>query len=154
MCVWVKDVNTEINRTPYLFFIHHALVYRKYYKFSGSTKFITLSIKRLKLWKLQLLTTRLLTNCENLFHVDLSGVPCIRPEYHDPKTWSLLQDNAPSHTSLIVRQFFSENQVCVSSWKISKYLVSIMFSTASLETYLFVALWRCDVKSYNFSVLM
>ena len=27
----------------------------------------------------------------------------IRPEYHDPQTWCLLHDNAPSHISLIVR---------------------------------------------------
>ena len=27
----------------------------------------------------------------------------IRPEYRDPEIWSLLHDNAPSHTSLIVR---------------------------------------------------
>ena len=38
----------------------------------------------------------------------------IRPEYRDPETWSLLHDNAPGHTSsLIVRQFFARNQVCV-----------------------------------------
>ena len=37
----------------------------------------------------------------------------IRPEYRDPETWSLLHDNAPSHTSLIVRQFLARNQVCV-----------------------------------------
>ena len=35
----------------------------------------------------------------------------IGPEYHDPETWSLLHDNAPSHTSLIVRQFSARNQV-------------------------------------------
>ena len=37
----------------------------------------------------------------------------IRPEYRGPETWSLLHDNAPSHTSLIVRQFLGRNQVCV-----------------------------------------
>ena len=31
----------------------------------------------------------------------------IRPEYRDPETWSLLHDNAPSHTSLIVCQFLA-----------------------------------------------
>ena len=31
----------------------------------------------------------------------------IRPEYRDPETWSLLHDNAPSHTSLIDRQFLA-----------------------------------------------
>ena len=37
----------------------------------------------------------------------------IRPEYRDPEIWSLLHDNAPRHTSLIVRQFLVRNQVCV-----------------------------------------
>ena len=37
----------------------------------------------------------------------------IRPEYRDPETWSLLHNNALSHTSLIVRQFLARNQVCV-----------------------------------------
>ena len=37
----------------------------------------------------------------------------VQPEYRDPETWSLLHDNAPSHTSLIVRQFLARNQVCV-----------------------------------------
>ena len=37
----------------------------------------------------------------------------IRSEYRDPETWSLLHDNAPSHTSLIVRQFLARNYVCV-----------------------------------------
>lgn len=36
----------------------------------------------------------------------------IRPEYRDPEAWSLLHDNAPSHTSLIVRRFLARNQVC------------------------------------------
>ena len=37
----------------------------------------------------------------------------ILPEYRDLKTWSLLYDNAPSHISLIIRQFLARNQVCV-----------------------------------------
>ena len=38
----------------------------------------------------------------------------IRSEYRDPETWFLLHDNAPpSHTSLIVRQFLTRNQVFV-----------------------------------------
>ena len=37
----------------------------------------------------------------------------IQPEYCEPETWSLLHDNALSHTSLIVRQFLARNQVCV-----------------------------------------
>ena len=37
----------------------------------------------------------------------------IRLEYRDPDTWSLLHDNAPSGTSLIVRQFLARNQVCM-----------------------------------------
>ena len=37
----------------------------------------------------------------------------IRPEYRDPSSWSLLHDNAPSHTSLVVRQFLARNQACV-----------------------------------------
>ena len=32
---------------------------------------------------------------------------CIRHEYRDPETWSLLHDNTPSHTSLIVCQFLA-----------------------------------------------
>ena len=40
----------------------------------------------------------------------------IRPEYRDPETWSLLHDNALSHNSLIVRQFLSRNQFCVSNY--------------------------------------
>ena len=36
----------------------------------------------------------------------------IRPEYRDPEIWSLLHDNALSHTSLIVFQFLAQNQVC------------------------------------------
>ncbi|KAG5339945.1 SETMR methyltransferase, partial [Acromyrmex charruanus] len=34
----------------------------------------------------------------------LMGRIHIRPEYRDPEDWSLLHDNAPNHTSLIVRQ--------------------------------------------------
>ena len=119
----------------------------------------------------------------------------IRPQFRDPENWSLLHDNAPSHTSLIVSQFFAQNQVCVLyhlpyspdlascnfsvfpklnlklkgcfcsdiptiktaarraleaiprnelkhafesllNRNIFRYLVSIMFATASLETYL------------------
>ena len=37
----------------------------------------------------------------------------IQPEYRDPEPWSLLHDNTPSHTSLIVRQFLAWDQVCV-----------------------------------------
>lgn len=37
----------------------------------------------------------------------------IRPEYRNSDDWCLLHDNAPSHTSLIVRQFLARNQVCV-----------------------------------------
>jgi len=37
----------------------------------------------------------------------------IRPEYCDPEDWSLLLDNAPGHTSLIVRQFLARNRVSV-----------------------------------------
>ncbi|KAG5322709.1 MOS1T transposase, partial [Pseudoatta argentina] len=37
----------------------------------------------------------------------------IRPEYRDPEDWSLLHDNAPSHTSLIVRQCLARNRVSV-----------------------------------------
>ena len=36
-----------------------------------------------------------------------------RHEYRGPETWSLLHDNAPSHISLIVREFSARNQVCV-----------------------------------------
>ncbi|KAG5316656.1 SETMR methyltransferase, partial [Acromyrmex insinuator] len=35
----------------------------------------------------------------------------IHPEYRDPENWSLLHDNAPSHTSLIVRQCLARNRV-------------------------------------------
>ncbi|KAG5321417.1 MOS1T transposase, partial [Pseudoatta argentina] len=34
-------------------------------------------------------------------------------EYRDPDDWSLLHDNAPSHTSLIVRQCLARNHVSV-----------------------------------------
>lgn len=37
----------------------------------------------------------------------------IRPDYRDPERWSLLHDNASSHTALIVRHFLARNQVCV-----------------------------------------
>ena len=37
----------------------------------------------------------------------------IRPKYRDSEACSLLHNNAPSHTSLIVRQFLARNQVCV-----------------------------------------
>ena len=43
----------------------------------------------------------------------MDRIRCIRLEYCDPETWSLLHDNAPSHTSLIIRQFLARNQVCV-----------------------------------------
>lgn len=36
-----------------------------------------------------------------------------RPEYKDPGSWCLLHDNAPSHTSLIVKRFLARNNVCV-----------------------------------------
>lgn len=35
----------------------------------------------------------------------------IRPEYHDPCSWSLLHDNAPSHRSRVVSEFLTKNQV-------------------------------------------
>ncbi|UYV61578.1 hypothetical protein LAZ67_1005355 [Cordylochernes scorpioides] len=37
----------------------------------------------------------------------------IRPEYRDENSWCLLHDNAPSHSSLIVRRFLAKNNVCV-----------------------------------------
>ncbi|UYV81805.1 RPF2 [Cordylochernes scorpioides] len=37
----------------------------------------------------------------------------IRPEYRDEDSWCLLHDNAPSHSSLIVRRFLAKNNVCV-----------------------------------------
>ncbi|UYV73903.1 hypothetical protein LAZ67_11001358 [Cordylochernes scorpioides] len=37
----------------------------------------------------------------------------IRPEYRDENSWGLLHDNAPSHSSLIVRRFLAKNNVCV-----------------------------------------
>ncbi|KAG5320020.1 MOS1T transposase, partial [Pseudoatta argentina] len=40
----------------------------------------------------------------------------IRPEYRDPEDWSLLHDNAPSHTSLIVRQCLARNRVSVLNY--------------------------------------
>lgn len=44
----------------------------------------------------------------------LGRIRRIRPEYRDPGDWCLLlHDNAPSHTSLVVRQFLARNQVCV-----------------------------------------
>ncbi|UYV71195.1 hypothetical protein LAZ67_8002127 [Cordylochernes scorpioides] len=35
----------------------------------------------------------------------------IRPEYRDEDSWCLLHDNAPSHSSLIVRRFLAKNNV-------------------------------------------
>ena len=43
----------------------------------------------------------------------MTRVRRIRPDYRDPEARSLLHDNAPIHTSLIVRQFLARNQVCV-----------------------------------------
>ena len=43
----------------------------------------------------------------------IARIRCIRTEYCDPDTWFLLHDNAPSHTSLIVRQVLARNKVCV-----------------------------------------
>ena len=43
----------------------------------------------------------------------IARICCIRPEYRDPETWSLLHDNALSHTSLIVRRFLVRNKFCV-----------------------------------------
>ncbi|UYV68744.1 hypothetical protein LAZ67_6000635 [Cordylochernes scorpioides] len=37
----------------------------------------------------------------------------IRPEYRDEDSWCLLHDNAPRHSSLIVRRFLAKNNVCV-----------------------------------------
>ncbi|UYV73952.1 hypothetical protein LAZ67_11001570 [Cordylochernes scorpioides] len=37
----------------------------------------------------------------------------IRPEYRNEDSWCLLHDNAPSHSSLIVRRFLAKNNVCV-----------------------------------------
>ena len=45
----------------------------------------------------------------------MTRIRSIRPEYRDPETWSLLHNNAPSHTSLIVHQFLAPNQVCIES---------------------------------------
>ncbi|UYV82885.1 hypothetical protein LAZ67_22001231, partial [Cordylochernes scorpioides] len=36
-----------------------------------------------------------------------------RPEYRDEDSWCLLHDNAPNHSSLIVRRFLAKNNVCV-----------------------------------------
>ena len=43
----------------------------------------------------------------------MARIRLIGLEYRDPEIWFLLHDNAPSHTSLIVRQFLTRNQVCV-----------------------------------------
>ncbi|UYV82457.1 hypothetical protein LAZ67_21002260 [Cordylochernes scorpioides] len=50
----------------------------------------------------------------------------IRPEYRDEDSWCLLHDNAPSHSSLIVRRFLTKNNRSVRSGtnlssKISSY---------------------------------
>lgn len=37
----------------------------------------------------------------------------IRPEYRDGNSWCLLHDNAPSHKSIIVSRFLTNNNVCV-----------------------------------------
>ncbi|UYV78806.1 hypothetical protein LAZ67_16002852 [Cordylochernes scorpioides] len=37
----------------------------------------------------------------------------IRPEYRNEDSWCLLHDNAPSHSSLIVRRFLAKNNICV-----------------------------------------
>ena len=46
----------------------------------------------------------------------MDGIRHIRRENRYPETWSLLHDNAPSHTSLIVYQFLARNQVCVLNY--------------------------------------
>jgi len=43
----------------------------------------------------------------------MSRIRRILPEYKDESSWCLLHDNAPSHTSLIVRRFLTKNSVCV-----------------------------------------
>lgn len=39
----------------------------------------------------------------------------IRPEYKEPGSWSLLHDNAPSHTANLVQKFLARNQISVIS---------------------------------------
>jgi len=43
----------------------------------------------------------------------MARIRLIRPEYRDPKSWSLLHDNASSHNAIIVCQCLAQNQVCV-----------------------------------------
>ncbi len=37
----------------------------------------------------------------------------LRPEYREPGSWSLLHDNAKSHTAHIIQQYFAKNQITV-----------------------------------------
>ena len=53
---------------------------------------------------------------EYYFHILkrlLARIRRIRPEYRDESSWCFLHDNAPPHTSLIVRRFLAKNNVCV-----------------------------------------
>lgn len=43
----------------------------------------------------------------------LARIARIRPEYKEPGSWSLLHDNAPSHRSILIRQFLAQKQVTV-----------------------------------------
>lgn len=40
----------------------------------------------------------------------LARIRRIRPQYRDPESWCLLHDNAPSHTAILIRQFFYQKQ--------------------------------------------
>lgn len=41
----------------------------------------------------------------------LNRIRRVRPEYREPGSWRLLHDNAPSHRSSIITDFFTKNQI-------------------------------------------
>jgi len=41
----------------------------------------------------------------------LNRIRLVRPEYREPDSWRLLHDNAPSHRSSIITDFFTKNQI-------------------------------------------
>ena len=58
----------------------------------------------------------------------MARIFCIRPEYRDPETWSLLHDNAPSHTSLQCSSIFaSKSSMCVELSAVFNWFVPVRF---------------------------
>jgi len=94
--------------------IHHKQKkYEKFHQKSRQCSSHSLIAKVLSTKSLFQLAKQLLVHIIEVLKRLMCRIHRIRPEYCDPEDWFLLHDNAPSHTSLIVRQFLARNRVSV-----------------------------------------